>query len=85
MISHGFWGNIYVMSTILGAFGGYPPAPKIFHKLASYSVVQWLLVYILAYQGGGSQDPEFALVATVIAFIIYHLIIWMERDSTLIK
>lgn len=81
MISHGFWGNIYVASTILGAFGGYPPAPKIFHKLASYSVVQWILVFILAYQGGGSQDAQFALVATSLTFILYYLIIWLEKSE----
>jgi hypothetical protein len=71
LLKHGFWQILLVISTLLGAFGGFPQPPKAFQTLASYQVVQWGLVFVLAYQGGAGQDPVLAAAATLITLVLY--------------
>lgn len=76
-----FWTVVLVTCTILGAFGGFPEPPKVFLKLTKYQPVQWLLVFVLVYQGGAGQDPLLAIAATAITFVLYTLLTYMERYS----
>lgn len=75
------WDIILVTATILGAFGGFPQPPKTFSRLTNSSVMQWFLVFILAYQGGASQDPKFALMATTITFVVYYIVRYYEGSD----
>lgn len=78
LLKHGFWKILLVTATITGAFGGFPEPPKAFLNLASYQVVQWALVFVLAYQGGAGEDPILAAAATAITFVLYKLIRYTE-------
>lgn len=66
--------TILVASTILGAFGGFPTPPAIFTELVKSEVVQWFLVFVLAYQGGAGQNVKFALISTMVAYFIYKVL-----------
>jgi len=74
----GFWKMLLVTCTILGAFGGFPQPPKVFIRLASYEVVQWILVFVLAYQGGAGADWKLAAGATAATFLLYKSIRYFE-------
>lgn len=76
-----FWNIILVTATIVGAFGGFPQPPKAFVNLTKYSIVQWLLVFVLAYQGGAGQDIPFAVGATVVTFLLYHFVRYFEGSE----
>lgn len=49
------------LATAIGVFGGMPTPPKIFTTLTSLSLVQWFLVFVLVYQGGGGGGKVFLL------------------------
>lgn len=72
---------IMVAATITGAFGGFPEPPKAFLHLTQYQIVQWILVFILAYQGGAGGDISFAVISTLVAFVLYKFIRFWERDE----
>ena len=59
---------ILVLATVIGAWGGFPAAPPRFQQLASNPMVQWALVFVLAYQGGAGQDPMLAALGTALLF-----------------
>jgi len=76
-----FWNIVLVSATLIGAFGGFPEPPKVFINLTKYTIVQWLLVFILAYQGGAGQDISFAVGATVFTFLVYHFVRYFEGSE----
>lgn len=76
-----FWNIVLVSATILGAFGGFPQPPVLFQKIASFSLVQWLLVFVLAYQGGAGQDAKFAAFATAVTFVVYYVVRFFEGSD----
>jgi hypothetical protein len=65
---------LLVLTTIIGAFGGFPTPPRFFTNMAKYAPVQWALVFVLAYQGGAGQDPVFAAASTAAVFVLYKLV-----------
>jgi ABC-type branched-subunit amino acid transport system permease subunit len=75
------WTIVLVSATILGAFGGFPKPPKVFTNLTQYSLVQWLLVFVLAYQGGSGQNVGLALMATLLTFVLYQVLKYFESDD----
>jgi hypothetical protein len=81
LLKHGMWKLLLVTSTIVGAFGGFPTPPKAFLNLASYQVVQWGLVFVLAYQGGAGEDPMLAAMATAITFVLYKAVKALENND----
>lgn len=81
LLQHSVWKLLLVSCTILGAFGGFPQPPKVFQTLTSYRLVQWALVFVLAYQGGAGEDPILAAAATVVTFIIYMVLRGLEGDD----
>ena len=60
---------VLAIATLLGAFGGFPAAPKVFTNLAQNEIVQWGLVFVLLYQGGAGQDIKFAAMITGAAYV----------------
>ena len=61
------------LATAVGAFGGFPPAPKGFAELTQNEVVQYALLYVLIYQGGASQDQKLALMITLFVYALNKL------------
>jgi len=81
LLQQSFMNILLVTTTIIGAFGGFPQPPKIFQAAAEYQIVQWALVFVLAYQGGAGQDPIFALVATLATMVLYKLVRALESND----
>ena len=40
----------------------------------SYPILQWVLLALLIYQGGGEQDIRLAVELTVIIYVIYNVL-----------
>lgn len=55
---------ILAVATAIGAFGGFPAPPRVFMQLTQNEIVQWALVFVLIFQGGGAQDPKLCLLIT---------------------
>ena len=65
---------IHPMATVLGAWGGFPPPPKIFQQLVKNELVQYLLVFLLTYQGGGNEDIALSLMVTVGLYLVTKIL-----------
>jgi hypothetical protein len=62
------------LATAVGAFGGFPAAPKVFQDLAANMWFQWLMVFVLVWQGGSGQNATVAAVATVVLFLVAQVL-----------
>lgn len=65
---------VLVVATVIGAWGGFPSPPKRFQEIISNPLIQWSLVFVLAYQGGGGQDIQLSLIGTFILYVLYQLL-----------
>ena len=74
---------IVAIATTVGAFGGFPDPPKAFSALTQYQIVHWMLVFVLIFQGGGSQEPLFSLAVTAATFMLYKFVRFFENDDVL--
>lgn len=81
LLKHGTGRIILVIATIMGSFGGFPSPPKVFVDARKYQVVQWFLVFVLAYQGGSGQDVPLALAATFAIMVLYKGIRALENND----
>jgi len=61
---------VLVLATVIGAWGGFPQAPPRFMELTRMPLVQWALVFVLAYQGGSGQDVTLAALGTAMLFAL---------------
>ena len=60
---------ILAFATGIGIFGGFPKPPSAFIKLIeNYPIFQWILVFILIWQGGAKQDQKLAVLITATLF-----------------
>jgi len=62
---------ILVMATAIGAYGGFPTAPPVFIKLLDNTLFQWLLVFVLCYQGGAGQNITLSLIGTLLLYVLH--------------
>jgi len=62
------------LATAVGAFGGFPAAPKLFQDLTQHMWFQWLMVFVLVWQGGSGQDATLAAVTTVVLFLVSRVL-----------
>ena len=65
---------ILAFATLLGAFGGFPNPPPVFTALTKSALVQWSLVFVLVWQGGGSQDLVFSVIVTIIGYVLHRML-----------
>lgn len=63
---------ILALATGIGAYGGFPKAPKAFERFARTEMAQWVLVFVLLYQGGAGQDIKFAASVTIAMYLLHH-------------
>lgn len=53
----------------------FPPPPYILYTIVTrFSILQWIFVFILVWQGGGKQDTFFSIGITFSAFILTSLL-----------
>lgn len=69
-------------STVLAATGSLPTPPQTFRKVAQYPLVQWFLVFVLAYQSGAVEDIVSAIVATILTYLLYSFVRYLEDRIT---
>lgn len=62
---------ILTFATLLGAFGGFPDVPEIFKKFTKNELVQWVLVFVLLYQGGSGQNIKLASIVTIVTYLLH--------------
>jgi len=65
---------ILPIATALGAFGGFPEAPAFFKTMAKNELFQYLMLFVLVWQGGSGQDVAVAGIVTVAVFIVNKLL-----------
>lgn len=66
---------ILPLATAVGAWGGFPQAPKVFKDLVSDNeIVRYAMVFILVWQGGGGQNAQVALITTALVFLATKLL-----------
>ena len=65
---------VLALATALGAFGGMPPAPAAFNEMAKKELFQYLMLWVLIYQGGGAQDAKFSALVTGIVFALLQVL-----------
>jgi len=60
------------LATALGAWSValFPKPPQLLVDLARNELFQYLLLFVFIWQGGGQQNIQTALVATVIIFLV---------------
>jgi hypothetical protein len=63
------------VATAVGAYGGFPAPPSAFVHLTKNEMVQWTLVFVLVYQGGGAQDPKLSLLITAAMFAAHQALV----------
>lgn len=75
---------ILAFLTLFGAWGGFPAPPKFFVWLTTKVpflryFFQWLMLFVLVYQGGASQQAILAVVTSLAFFLIFELVKWIEN------
>jgi len=76
----------YILSflTLFGAWGGFPTPPKFFTWLTANVpflryFFQWLMLFVLVYQGGSGQKAMLAAVTSTVFFFLFEFVKWIER------
>lgn len=66
---------VLAAATAVGAYGGFPTPPPAFVELTKNEMVQWALVYVLIFQGGGAQDHKLSLLMTAAMFAAHKALL----------
>lgn len=72
---------ILPLVTAMGAFGGFPEPPNIFKNIIKNKFVQYFLLFLLIWQGGGGQNWKLSAKVTVIIFILFFIIKIFQSDK----
>jgi hypothetical protein len=67
--------------TALGAFGGFPEPPALFNKVIKNKIVQYLLLFLLIWQGGGGQDWMLSAKVTVVIFVLITVLNMLDSKK----
>ena len=60
--------------TGLGAFGGFPEPPNMFKRVVKNKLIQYFLLFLLIWQGGGGQDWKLSAKVTLVIFVLITVI-----------
>ena len=72
----------FAITTALGAYGGFPDAPRWWKQLSQFKLFQFFTIWILIYQGDRTGDEYFW--TTFIALLVF-LIMRLTKDISLEK
>ena len=61
------------IATALGAYGGFPEAPDWWQELAKTNAFQFITLWILVFQGGGSGEYFWTTVVTMIVYVFMEI------------
>tara|TARA_B100000795_G_scaffold266027_1_gene248631 strand:- start:557 stop:838 length:282 start_codon:yes stop_codon:yes gene_type:complete len=61
------------LATALGAYGGFPEAPEWWKTLAKTNAFQFLTLWVLVFQGGGSADYVWTSIITMIVYVFMEI------------
>ena len=75
---------VFCFATAIGAWGGFSPAPPIFTKLTRNAWVRYALLFILVWQGGGSQNSYVSLFGTALFILLEFLLTRYDRELQLL-
>lgn len=67
--------------TAIGAFGGFPEPPNMFKRIIQNKVIQYLLLFLLIWQGGGGQNWKLSAKVTVVIFILITVLNYLEKKK----
>lgn len=65
---------IHPLATVVGAWGGFPEPPAFFQRLSKNELFQYFLVFLLVYQGGGSEDIATSLMVTIGLYLMTKIL-----------
>ena len=72
---------ILPLVTAVGAFGGFPDPPNMFKRVVKNKIVQYLLLFLLIWQGGGGQDWKLSAKVTAVVFVLITLINMFDKKK----
>ncbi len=62
------------VATALGAWGGFPSPPRGFNRLVNNEIIQYGLVWVLLWQGGGSQNWKLCSLITGAMYALHKVL-----------
>lgn len=65
---------VLALATAIGSIGMMPKPPTVVSRLGNEPSVQWFLLFVLIYQGGGGQDVKFSAMITALVYAIYQVL-----------
>ncbi len=71
---------ILALATAIGSFGIHPTSPKIFKRIGQNILIQYILLFILIWQGGKDQNTKVAFFVTIFMFVIIEGIKYIEKN-----
>lgn len=72
---------ILPLVTAMGAFGGFPEPPSMFKNIIKNIVVQYFLLFLLIWQGGGGQNWKLSAKVTVVIFVLITAMKMFESNK----
>jgi hypothetical protein len=67
--------------TAIGAFGGFPEPPNMFKRIIQNKIIQYLLLFLLIWQGGGGQNWKLSAKVTVVIFVLITIMNHFEKKD----
>tara|TARA_A100001015_G_scaffold48600_1_gene53692 strand:- start:2187 stop:2585 length:399 start_codon:yes stop_codon:yes gene_type:complete len=68
--------------TGLGAYGGFPTPPNWFQKMAKFRGFQFIVLWILVFQGGGGESILLTSIVSIFIYLIMEISKVIERKNT---
>lgn len=59
--------------TGLGAYGGFPQPPRWWKKLSNFKLMNFIVLWILIYQGGGRTHAVLTTVVSIVIFTVMEV------------
>jgi hypothetical protein len=67
-------GMILPLATALGGFSTFPEMPPMLKQLGQNELFRYFCLFVLIWQGGGGQNVQTSLIATLVSFVIVKML-----------
>ena len=64
--------------TGIGAYGGFPTPPKWFQKMSKFRGFQFIVLWILVFQGGGGESILLTSIVSIVIYLIMEISKFIE-------
>ena len=68
--------------TGLGAYGGFPQPPRWWQKLSNFKLMNFIVLWILIYQGGGRSHAILTSIISILIFTVMEVSKYFERKMS---